>query len=280
MVPTGRLAVVTVGGADRVSIVPPKFAPEPTTSQFAGPAQNTPDSDPTPEGATWLVQFTPPSAVTRMLFPPTAVQLLELMQLTEDSGVVPTGLPRSFHCAPPSVVAITPDPVARQVVSLEQETPSRLATPSGIVCGVQVLPPLVVLRMAASGPREDEPTAVQLSESAQEMAVKSVTVDGIGSDVHIVPPSVVAMTLGESSPELKSLTARQVEALMHETAVSAPMPDGRAVSAAHVTPALVVPLLTGLPNMLNPTAVQSEVVGHEIPFSPLTSEGIVAALQA
>ena len=52
MVPTVRLVVVTVGGADRVSIVPPKSVPAPTASQFAGPAQNTPKSDPTPEGTT------------------------------------------------------------------------------------------------------------------------------------------------------------------------------------------------------------------------------------
>jgi hypothetical protein len=33
-------------------------------------------------------------------------------------------------------------------------------------------------------------------------------------------------------------------------------------------------MITALPNMPNPTAVQSVVVGHEIPFSPLTSAGI------
>ena len=50
MVPTVRLLEVTVGGADRVSMVPPKFVAAPTASQFAGLAQETPTSEPTPLG--------------------------------------------------------------------------------------------------------------------------------------------------------------------------------------------------------------------------------------
>jgi len=177
------------------------------------------------------------------------------------------------------VVAITADPAARHVVSLEQEIPWSLVTPAGTVCGVQVPPPFVVLRMAASGPTDEEPTALQFRESAHEMAVKLVTVDGMCSADQIVPPSVVTMMLGESSPELKSLTAWQIEVLTHEMAVSSPIPVG-AVRAAQVVPPSVVPMMTGLPNMPNPTAVQSEVDGHEIPFRPLTSDGIGSALHA
>jgi hypothetical protein len=49
MVPTARLVVVTFGGAESVSIVPPKPVPAPTASQFAGPAQKTPSREPTAE---------------------------------------------------------------------------------------------------------------------------------------------------------------------------------------------------------------------------------------
>jgi hypothetical protein len=207
MVPTLRLVVVTDGGADRVSMVPPKSVPTPTATQFAGPTQDTPRSEATPEGTTWSVQFAPPSAVTRMFVPPTAVQLLALTQLTDVRGVPPAGLPRSLHCAPPLVVPMTVDPVARHAVSVEQEIPSKLVTPLGGVCGDQMAPPSVVLRMAAPGPMEEEPTALQFSGSEQEMAVKLVTVAGICSANHVVPPFVVTMMLGESMVESKSLTA-------------------------------------------------------------------------
>jgi len=142
-----------------------------------------------------------------MLVPPTAVQLLGVMQSTEVRTVAPAGLPRSFQSEPPSAVTITWEPVARHVASLEQEMPPRLATPLGTVCGLHVLPPLVVWRIAAPGPPDEEPTAVQWSESAHEIAVKFVTVDGKVSGDHAPPPSVVSMMLGEPDPELKSLTA-------------------------------------------------------------------------
>ncbi len=66
-------------------------------------------------------------------------------------------------------------------------------------------PPSVVLRIAAPGPTEDEPTAVQFDVPMQEIAVKSVTVSGNVSSVHVLPPSVVAIMLGNVEP--KSLTA-------------------------------------------------------------------------
>jgi len=215
-----------------------------------------------------------------MRVPPTALQLLAVMQLTEDSIARPAGIPRSFHCDPPSVVESTADPVARHLVSLEHEIASRLATPLGTACGTQVSPPFVVSTMAAPGPMDEEPTAPQLSGSTHEIAVKLVTVDGMGSVDQVVPPFVVTMTLGESSSELKSLTAWHVETLTHETAVSSPTPGGIAVSAFQLVPASVVPMMAGLPKMPNPTAVQSEDVGHEIPFRPVTSEGIGLVLQA
>ena len=206
MVPTERAVVVTLGGADRVSMVPPKFEAAPVATQLAEVTHETPERDPTPSGAARSVQETPPSDVLRMLAPPTAVQLDELMQLTEVKTVDPAGTPRSFHCDPPFEVPITWDPVARQVVSVEQEMPSR-AIPDGAACGVQVLPPFVVLRIAAPGPPEDEPTVVQCIESTQEMAVKLLTVPGNVSDDHTTPPSVVTMMLGEAATGSKSLTA-------------------------------------------------------------------------
>lgn len=197
---------MTLGGADRVSMVPPKFEAAPVATQLAEVTHETLESDPTPNGAATSVQKTPPSDVLRMLDPPTAVQLDELIQLTEVKTVEPAGAPRSFHFDPPFEVPITWDPVARHVVWDEQEIPSRLI-PDGAAWGVQVLPPFVVLRIAAPGPPEDEPTAVQCIESTQKMAVKLLTVPGNVSDDHTEPPSVVTMMRGEAATESKSLTA-------------------------------------------------------------------------
>ena len=119
--------------------------------------------------------------------------------------VDPAGVPRSFHVVPPSVVSITSEPTATHDVSLEHETPFRLASEGTTVGGCQRVPPSVVLRMAAPGPTEEEPTAVQYDAPTQEIAVKSVTVSGNVWDVHVLPPSVVTMMLGDVEP--KSLTA-------------------------------------------------------------------------
>jgi hypothetical protein len=61
--------------------------------------------------------------------------------------------------------------------------------------------------MDAPGPGVAEPTAVQCMVSAQEIAVKFVTVEGAYSTVHDVPPFVIPRMLGEFAPESKSLTA-------------------------------------------------------------------------
>ena len=120
---------------------------------------------------------------------------------------------------------------------------------------------------------------MQWSESTQEMDVKLATVDGIDSGDHTLPPSVVTMMLGEPDPASKSLTARQMLMLTHEIAVSVPVPDGM-VSVTHVAPPSVVPMTTGVPKIPNPTAVQSVVDGQEMPFRPLTSDGIASAVHA
>ena len=70
-----------------------------------------------------------------------------------------------------------------------------------------------------------------------------------------------------------------MDALTHETAVKTPTPAGT-VSDVQVSPPSVVPMADGLPKMPNPTAVQSEVVAHEIPFRPLTSVGIDSGFHA
>src|ERR1700677_820939 len=205
MVPTLTLVVVTLGGADSVAMVPPRFAPVPTASQLTGLAQVTPSREATPDGAGSLVHPVPPSVVWRMVVPPTAVQVDALMQLT-DSRVVPAaGVPRSFQVEPPSVVPITWDPVARQVVSLAHEMPLSTVAAAGGVCGVQTEPPSSVVRITALGPPDDLPTTVQCRASGQEMPVKSVTVPGNGSAAHDSPPLLVAMMLGAELP--KSLTA-------------------------------------------------------------------------
>ena len=92
-----RLVVVTLGGADSVAMMPPRFEPAPTASQFTGLAQATPRRVPTPDGADWLVQVVPPSVVVRMPAPATAVHVDGLRQLTDSKVVAPAGVPRSFH---------------------------------------------------------------------------------------------------------------------------------------------------------------------------------------
>jgi hypothetical protein len=77
----------------------------------------------------------------------------------------------------------------------------------GTDCDIQVWPPFVVARIAAPGPGDSVPTAVQCVVSAHEIAVKLVTVEGASSTVHEVPPFVVPMMLGEFGPEAESLTA-------------------------------------------------------------------------
>jgi len=67
--------------------------------------------------------------------------------------------------------------------------------------------------------------------------------------------------------------------LTHEMAVSAPAPVG-GVSWVQVDPPSVDPMTTGLPKMPIPTAVQSTVVGHEIPFRPLTAAGMGSVFHA
>jgi hypothetical protein len=58
-----------------------------------------------------------------------------------------------------------------------------------------------------------------------------------------------------------------------------PTPEGTG-SEAQVAPASVVPMMTGLPKMPNPTAVQSDVLEHEMALRPATSEGMGCALHA
>src|SRR5271168_4681089 len=97
MVPTVRLVVVTVGGAERVAMVPPKLVPVPTASQLTGLAHVTPDSVAAPGAEGWLVHCAPASVVATMVEPPTAVHSDVLTQLIDCKAVVPAGVPRSFQ---------------------------------------------------------------------------------------------------------------------------------------------------------------------------------------
>ena len=110
--------------------------------------------------------------------PPTAVHIDALMQLTDSRVVPPAGVPRSFHWEPPSVVLITWDPVARQVVSLAHEMPLSVVAAAGGVCGRPDGSAISVVRITAFGPPEDAPTTVQCKASGQEMPVKLVTIPG------------------------------------------------------------------------------------------------------
>ena len=99
MVPTVRLVVVTLGGADSVSMVPPKPEPLPTAMQLTELAQATPARAPTPAGAASLLQALPPSVVVKMVAPATAVHVVVSMQLTEVMSSIRQGFPgRSTSC--------------------------------------------------------------------------------------------------------------------------------------------------------------------------------------
>ena len=113
-----------------------------------------------------------------MVEPPTAVHSDALTQLTDCKAVDPAGVPWSLQTEPPSVVAMTWAPAARQVVSLGQEMPLRLVIAVGGVWGTQLVPPLLVERITALGPPEESPTAVQCMASGQEIPVKLVTTPG------------------------------------------------------------------------------------------------------
>jgi hypothetical protein len=58
-----------------------------------------------------------------------------------------------------------------------------------------------------------------------------------------------------------------------------PTPEGTG-SELQLTPASTVPMMTGLPKMPNPTAVQSDVDAHEMPLRPATWEGMACGLHA
>src|SRR5580692_8794769 len=99
MAPAGRVVVITLGGARRVTIAPPPLVPLPPATQLAGPRQFTATRSETPAGAVCGFHAAPPSAVWRMFVPPTAVQMVALLQETDDSAVEPSGSPRLFHWA-------------------------------------------------------------------------------------------------------------------------------------------------------------------------------------
>jgi hypothetical protein len=141
-----------------------------------------------------------------MLAPPTAVHVVGLMQLIAERGV-PAGLPNGIQVDPPSVVPMSSDPEAKQLVSVTQEIPVSEVTPDGTDWGVHVVPPFDVEMMAGPGPSDDVPIAVQWRLSGQAMPLKLVMVAGIDSAVHVVPPSVVPMMLGAPMFESNSVTA-------------------------------------------------------------------------
>lgn len=85
------------------------------------------------------------------------------------------------------------------------------------------------------------------------------------------------MMLGEEVP--KSLTAWHTREFTQEISVRMPTPEGTD-SDVQLAPESTVPMMTGLPKIPNPTAVQAVVVGHEIALRPLTSAGNDWAVQA
>jgi hypothetical protein len=102
-----RPVVVIEGGAESVTMTPPKLVARPTATQLAVLMHDTPNKEPTPVGAVCSVHPVPPDVVLRMVPAPTAVHMVELRQDTPESGVAPAGVPSSVHVEPPFVVAMT-----------------------------------------------------------------------------------------------------------------------------------------------------------------------------
>jgi hypothetical protein len=154
----------------------PPFEPEPAAMQLAELAHDT-ASRSAPLNDARVVQFAPPSDVARTSWEATAVQDDVLMQSTDRRVAGLVGVPWSCQVDPPSVVVTTWEPTAVHVVVFAHEMPL-IDTPAGAAWGFHVVPPLVVRRMAAPGPPEEMPTAVQFSLSAHEIPVKLATTAG------------------------------------------------------------------------------------------------------
>ncbi len=71
----------------------------------------------------------------------------------------------------------------------------------------------------------------------------------------------------------------QVDAVGQETPVRMPV-SGGTLSVVHDTPPFEVPMMTGLPKMPKPTAVQSAVLEQEMELRPLTAPGIGSGCHA
>jgi hypothetical protein len=87
---------------------------------------------------------------------------------------------------------------------------------------------------------------------------------------------MVPMMLGPAL--LLALTARHVDGPAQAIPSNVPTLGGT-VSFLHVLPPSVVPMMTGLPKMPNPTAVHDEVLTHAMPVSPSTSAGTFCTFQ-
>jgi hypothetical protein len=70
-------------------------------------------------------------------------------------------------------------------------------TPFGTVWGDQEFPSVAVCTMAAPGPSDDDPMAVQVDVSGQEIAVNAPTTAGYDCVVQVAPPFVVPMMLAD-----------------------------------------------------------------------------------
>ena len=104
-IPAGGFVEMTSGGAFSVRIAAPKSEPSPAATQFARLEHDTASSERVAVGAFCGVQLWPPSLVVKILDPPTAVHFATSTQVMDVSPTLAD--PRSFHCEPPSVVAIT-----------------------------------------------------------------------------------------------------------------------------------------------------------------------------
>jgi hypothetical protein len=109
-----------------------------------------------------------------------------------------------------SAPKFVPSPAATQFAELEHDTVSSKCTPLGTLCGIQLRPPSLVVKML--GP----PTALHASTSTHEMEESVAPTDP--RSFHCVPPSDVPITCEP--------TAKHVVALTHAIPLSVLMPAG------------------------------------------------------
>ena len=219
----------------------------------------------------------PPLVVAMMLSPPTAVQIDVLMQLTDSRVVDPMGVPRSVQVEP----AVGRADEMRAGGQAGRDAGARNAREGCCRRRSRLRHPGV----STVGRGEDDGVRAA-RRNPNRSAVKGVGARDaceVGHDAGVGlrrPRRPAVGRRDDAGCEVLDVAHGVADrGVAHETPVEMPTEEGT-VSEDQVAPALTVPMMTGLPKMPKPTAVQSDDVMHEMPFRPATPEGSDCGLQA